>query len=127
MFLPLTILYLILQDRVFDVDYWVNAVKSTFYYSSFIELLFYIFTLLIGNKQPISNLLIVVSVSFLVLFYKNHFILHSAKKSEQPYKDFHEQLNFYFNCGSLNNSSPQFFTLIANEIKRNIPRITTSF
>lgn len=124
--LPITILYLILQDRVFDVDYWVNAVKSTFYYAGFIGLLFYIATLLIGNKQPISNLFIVICVSFLVLFYKNHFALHRTKKLEQPYRDFHEQLNFHFNRGSLNSSSPQFFTLITDEIKRNIPRITTA-
>lgn len=124
--LPFTILYLILQDRVFDVDYWVNAVKSTFYYAGFIGLLFYIATLLIGNKQPISNLFIVICVSFLVLFYKNHFALHRTKKLEQPYNDFHEQLNVHLNRGNLNNSSPQFFTLITDEIKRNIPRITTA-
>lgn len=124
--LPFTILYLILQDRVFDVDYWVNAVKSTFYYAGFIGLLFYIATLLIGNKQPISNLFIVICVSFLVLFYKNHFALHKPKKLEQPYRDFHEQLTIHFNRESVKRSSPQFMTLITDEIKRNIPRITTA-
>ncbi len=123
--LPITILYLILQDRVFDVDYWVNTIKSTFYYSSFIGLFFYIFSWLIGNKQPISNLFIVVSMSFLVLLCKNHFTFHRTKELEHPYKDFHERLNFHYNRGSIDHSSPQIFTLIADEIKRNIPRITT--
>lgn len=121
--LPITILYLLLQDQIIDIDFLLASLKENLIYAFIAGIIFYTYSLLNHHENALINA-ITVAIIFLVLFsLKNRLSLKPKSKFTQANPNFQQRLNRYFEKAEKISSSSKLLETISDEIKRVIPKI----
>lgn len=124
-FMPITFMYLISSNRLFDIDFFYHRYKQSFLFSIITTTLILMISIVLQVELQGKLTFIIFIVTLVGFLIKESFSIRNELANSLSTVDFYQQLYHFFQKAEKEQTTEHLLAYIKKEIELVIPRITT--
>lgn len=124
-FMPITFMYLISSNRLFDIDFFYHRYKQSFLYSIITTALILIISIVLQVELQGKLAFIIFIITLVGFLVKESYSIRAELANSLSTVHFQQKLFYFFQNAEKEHSTEHLLTYIKKEIEIAFPRITT--